>query len=104
MYSTNAAALAKVFPCTAQDCTVQFLCSIYTAFIPGKPLCKDSLVQGGLLCIFESILFNTASSAAPQILLCRRMLGLDYYDLALAVRCSSHSNRSHPLTELYPAK
>jgi hypothetical protein len=55
---------------------------------------QHSLFKGGGF-VFFSALFNTASSAAPQILLIRRMLGLNS-GLLRPVRRSNHSTRSHP--------
>jgi hypothetical protein len=43
---------------------------------PGRNTKENTTVkQGGLIFIFFGIFFNNASSAAPQIPLCRRMLG-----------------------------
>ncbi len=54
--------------------------------------CKSFSLTGGLTGIFVRTLFNTASSAAPQISRCQ-MMSCRTQDLALTVRRTGHSAR-----------
>jgi hypothetical protein len=53
--------------------SVQFLPMIFIS--KNKHIRLRTFVTGGFLCVFLCTLLNAASSAAPQIPLCRRMLG-----------------------------
>ncbi len=58
----------------------------------------DNFFRMNCFTTFSTDLLNTASSAAPQIPLCRRMLESkpgQLYTLALAVRRSNHWARAH---------
>ncbi len=78
--------------------------------LPGSPWGRSSGVpgpemdkvgrKGHYFGYFFSSLFNIALSSAPQITLCKTMLGSNpehaFATSALAVRRSNHSARSHP--------
>jgi hypothetical protein len=52
-------------------------------FTKGKKSAKKYFVKGGFFSSFLCMIGNTALSAAPQTLLCRRMLGLNPGQLQL---------------------